>query len=156
MCVLADGEVQWWSRAKVVELLRLPPPPEVRLRASCEVRGHDGRMRAIGHLHPIKLLLKAKTRFTFTMPSSGHALRWRANVTWRGTFRLLEHDAAAMHINRTPHARSLTSSHCRAFHSGSTGSTPPSMHHSSRGTGLPISWTWSASLISRGHGVLEQ
>ena len=32
----------------------------------------------------------------------------------------LGHDAAAMHINGTPHARSLTSSHCRALQSGST------------------------------------
>lgn len=92
------------------------------MRACCEMRGQrkDACDRAFTRLHPIKLLPTAKTRFTFTIPSSGHASRWRANVTWRGTFRRLEHDAAAMHINRTPHARSLTSSHCRAFHSGSS------------------------------------
>ena len=154
MCVQTDGEVQWQSRAKVVELLRLPPPRirEVRMRGE----GSSWRKDAIGHLHPHQAPQKQKS------DSPSPYIQWpcspmacECHMAWHVSPDL-GHDAAAMHINGTPHARSLTSSHCRALQSGNT----PQFTRKGTTAGLAgcnlldvervvdFAWTWRIGVVA--------
>ena len=123
------------------------------------MRGQVGRKDAIGHLHPHQAPRKAKIRFTFTihpvaMLSDG--VRMSHGIARLDVSPDLGHDAAAMHINGTPHARSLTSSHCRALQSGST----PLFTHKGTFAGLAgcnlldvervvdFAWTWRIGVVA--------
>lgn len=126
------------------------------------MRGQVGRKDAIGHLHPHQAPSKAKVRFTFTihpvaMLSDG--VRMSHGIARLDVSPDLGHDAAAMHINGTPHARSLTSSHCRALQSGST----PLFTRKGTTAGLAgcnlldvervvdFAWTWRIGVVAHHH-----
>ena len=118
----------------------------------------DGRMRSGIYIH-IKPPEKQKS------DSPSPYIQWpcfpmacECHMAWHVSPDL-GHDAAAMHINGTPHARSLTSSHCRALQSGST----PLFTHKGTFAGLAgcnlldvervvdFAWTWRIGVVAHHH-----